>query len=388
MIYVGNNTFLHCTGSSFVYNSDPATSYDQATSTERNNGAIQTLSADNVFVNTSHSRYLFTAENTSFSVIRPLARTGLVLTEQATLRAFIPDIVIEKSATTPHMSTVARGEDITYSITLTNKGTSTYSNLVIRDAISALCSYKADTINNSGLVAGRDVTWSGINLAPSASITLSYTVTVNNDATIGGIIESYSATVNCVLTNKIYHTIGGFSASDYSDLTSAATALIGSNYDGDTSDGLKVAIDLYYNAFGYYFVNSSTTATNIDNSLIYSNRENNTIDTTSGYYPLVNPNFYGGLLIKNGLVTDNLRIRNNKPSYFETGDIIIETDNHSGVVKKLYIYISESEIIGLDGDNNVAVIYSTTDAVESFLSQMIGYHRYVVLRPALAYDPS
>lgn len=385
MIYVGNNTFLHCTGSSFVYNSDPSTSRDQATSTERNNGAIQTLSVDDVFVNTGSDRYLFSAENTSFAVLRPLARAGLELTEQATLRAFIPDIVIEKTATTPHMSTVTRGEDITYSITLINKGTSTYNNLVIYDVISALCSYKADTINNDGAVVGNNVTWNVTSLDPLASITLSYTVTVNNDAPIGSVIESYSGTVNGVLTNKIYHTIGGFSASDYSNLISAADSLIGLNYDGDTSDGFKVAIDLYYNAFGYYFVNSSTTASNIDNSLIYSNRANNTIDTTSQYYPLVNPNFYGGLLIKSGFVTDNLRIRNNKSSYFEPGDIIVETDNHSGIVKKTYIYISNDKIIGLDGSNDVTVLYATTDDVNAFLSQMIGYHRYVVLRPALAY---
>ena len=338
-----------------------------------------------MFSNTSSSRYLFGASVTSFAVIRPLARDGLVLTSQATLRSFIPGIEIEKTAVTPHMSTVTRGEDINYSITLTNKGLTTCNNILVRDIISSLCSYKDATINNSGTVVGNNVEWIIDSLASGASITLSYIVTVRGDATIGSIIESYSGTVNGVLTNKIYHTVGGFSVSDYSTLISAADELIGTSYSSDTSDGMKVAIDLYHTALGYDFVDSSTTASNIDNSLIYNNRANNTINTNSIYYSLVNPNFYGGLLIKQGFVTDNERIRNNKASFFEPGDIIVETDNHDGVVKKTYIYISDNKIIGLDGDKNVAVLYGTTDSVNTFLSQMIGYHRYVVLRPALSY---
>ena len=393
MLYVGNNKFLHCTGSSFDYTSDPAESQDKATSDEKNYGAIQELDASEVFSNTSSTRYLFGTlegkEVLSFEVLRPLNRNGLQFTSQAILRSVIPYIVIEKTATTPHMSTVSRGEDITYSITITNKGASTCSNLVINDVISSLCTYKNDTIDNDGEVIGRNVSFNIASLASGASITLSYTVTVNNDVEIGSIIESYQGKVNGVYTNKIYHTVGGFSDIDYDDIADYADQLIGKNYDDDTTDGVKVAYDLYYNAFGFEFVSSTTTATNIDNGLIYNNEVNNTIDINSTYYPLVNPNFYGGLLIKEGMVTDNLRIRNNKSSFFETGDIIITSDTHTGsVVKKTYIYISPTKIIGLDGDNNVAVIYSTPSTVSKFLSQLIAYNRYIVLRPALVYNPS
>ena len=390
MLYVGNNTFLHCTGYSFNYTSDPSASVDKATTIEKNNGAIQLLSANDVFVNTGSDRYLFADENTSFSVLRPLAREGLELTEQATLRSFIPYIVIEKTATTPHMSTVSRGEDITYSITLTNKGAIACNNLVIRDVISSLCTYKNDSIDSGGVVAGNNVTWTIASLASNASITVSYTVTVNNDATIGSVIESYQGNVNGVLTNKIYHTIGGFSNNQYNLIETKANELIGTDYSSDSSDGFKMAIDLYSDSglFGRSFTGSnSTTATNIVNKLIWDNRDYNTIDKTCSYYPLVNPNFYGGLLIKEGMVSDNNRLRIYKSDYFETGDIIVLYNSYDSK-KYTYIYVDNSTIIGLDSNDIVAKLYTTEDDVSLFLSQLIAYNRFVVLRPALTYNPS
>lgn len=385
MLYIGDNKFLHCTGSSFNYTDNPLNSNDKATTAESTNGAIQLLAASEVFSNTSSSRYLFSTKSGSevltFEVLRPFNREGLEFADQALKRNLIKNLTFEKSATSAHMSTVTRGEYITYTITVKNNGNSAVSKVVIEDVISNLCSYKEGSISNGGTVSGSTLKWIIPQLSAGETVTVCYMVKVNDDATIGSIIESM-ATVGGVYTNKVYHTIGGLSDNDYETLKTKALELVGTDYSSDSSDGFKVALDLYYNAFGSYFVSSTTTATNIVNKLIYDNRENNTIDKECSYYPLVNPNFYGGLLIKTGQIQDTDRIRIYKSEYFETGDIIVLYNSYDSK-KHTYIFVDSSNIIGLDGNGKVAKLYTTESAVSTFVSQLIAYNRFVVLRPAL-----
>ena len=388
ILYIGNDTFLHCTGSSFNYTNDPTQSQDKATTIEKNNGAIQILAASDVFSNTSSTRYLFNSKSGSevltFEVLRPFNREGLEFTDQAFKRWYVKELTFEKSATSAHMSTVARGEYITYTISVKNNGDSVASKVVIEDVISNLCSYKDGSISSGGTVSGSNLKWIIQQVAAGETISVSYTVKVNDDATIGSIIESV-ATIGGVYTNKVYHTIGGLSDSDYETLKTKALALVGTDYSADSSDGFKMPLDLYYNSFGSYFVSSTTTATNIVNKLIYDNRENNTIDKECSYYPLVNPNFYGGLLIKSGQVQDIERIRIYKSNYFETGDIIVLHNSYDSK-KYTYIFVDSSTIIGLDANGKVAKLYTTENAVSTFVSQLIAYNRFVVLRPALVIE--
>ena len=48
-----------------------------------------------------------------------------------------------------------------------------------------------------------------------------------------------------------------------------------------------------------------------------------------------------------------------------------------------YIFVDSSTILGLDESGKVAKLYTTESAVSTFVSQLIAYHRFVVLRPAL-----
>lgn len=385
MLYIGDDTFLHCTGSSFSYTDNPANSSDGATAYESSKGGIQILAASEVFSNTSSNRYLFNSKSGSevltFEVLRPMNREGIELTDQALKRWSVKGLTFEKSAVTPHMSTVSRGEYITYTIEVFNNTDKVISMVKVEDVISSLCSLKEGSITSGGAAYGKTLKWV-INSVPSkSSVSVSYTVKVNSNAPVGSIIES-TATVGGVYTNNVYHTVGGLNDSDYATLKTKALALVGTDYSTDASDGFKMALDLYYSGFGSYFVDSTTTATNIVNKLIYDNRANNTIDKTCSYYPLVNPNFYGGLLIKSGQVKDIERIRIYKSEYFETGDIIVLHNSYDSK-KHTYIYVDSSTIIGLDASGKVAKLYTTESAVATFLSQLIAYNRFVVLRPAL-----
>ena len=384
MLYVGDNTFLHCTGSSFNYKDDPSQSGDGATTVEKNNGAIQILAASELFSNTSSSRYLFSTKSGSevltFEVLRPFNREGLEYTNQALLRYQIKGLSYEKSASPSHMATVSHGSEITYVIEIKNNTNKEVKNVKIEDVIPVSTTYKEGSATNNGIYSSGAIKWN-VNVSANATVYVSYTVTVSNDAVIGSMIESV-ATISGVYTNKIYHTVGRLSDSDYEILKTKALSLVGTDYSSDTTDGFKMALDLYNNAFGKYFVDNGTTATNIVNKLIYDNRANNTIDKTCSYYPLVNPNFYGGLLIKTGQIQDIERIRIYKSAYFETGDIIVLYNSYDSK-KHTYIFVDSSTIIGLDSNGKVTKLYSTTSTVETFVSQLIAYNRFVVLRPSL-----
>ena len=384
MLYVGDNQFLHCTGSSFSYTDDPSKSSDGATTAEKTNGAIQLLNASEVFSNTSSNRYLFNTKSGSevltFEVLRPFNREGLELTEQTLLRYKIRGLSYEKSASPSHMATVSHGSEITYVIEIKNNSSRDVKKVKVQDIIPNGTTYKDNSATNSGVYSNGAVKWT-INVPANTTIYVSYTVTVNNDVAVGSMIESI-ATISGVYTNKVYHTVGGLSNNDYETLKTKALALVGTDYSSDTSDGFKMAIDIYHNAFGKYFVESNTTATNIVNKLIYDNRTNNTIDKTCSYYPLVNPNFYGGLLIRTGQIQDIERIRIYKSEYFETGDVIVLYNSYDSK-KHTYIFVDNSTIIGLDGSGKVAKLYTTESSVSTFVSQLIAYHRFVVLRPAL-----
>lgn len=387
MLYVGDNTFLHCTGSSFNYTDNPAQSSDKATTAEKNNGAIQILAASEVFSNTSSSRYLFSTKSGSevltFEVLRPFNREGLEFTSQALSRNNVKGLTFEKSAITPHMSTVSRGEEIKYIITIKNNSTEEKTNVIVKDYINSLCTYVKGSGTNVGII-GNELVWKVSSIGANETVSIEYRVSVNNDAPIGSIIES-TATIGGVYTNKVYHTVGSLDASDYETLKTKASALVGTDYSSDTSDGFKMALDLYYNSFGKYFVDSTTTATNIVNKLIYDNRANNTIDKECSYYPLVNPNFYGGLLIRTGQIQDIERLRIYKSEYFETGDIIVLYNSYDSK-KHTYIFVDSNTIIGLDANGKVTKLYTTSSSVDTFVSQLIAYNRFVVLRPALSVE--
>ena len=173
MLYIGDNTFLHCTGSSFNYTDDPTNSGDKATTAESNNGAIQILAASELFSNTSSSRYLFSTKSGSevltFEVLRPFNREGLEFTEQALMRNLIKGLTFEKSATTPHMSTVTRGEEIMYTITIKNNSNVSVNNIIVKDVVNELCTY-VDGSNTSAGVLGNELVWKIRSIAPIFSI--------------------------------------------------------------------------------------------------------------------------------------------------------------------------------------------------------------------------
>lgn len=93
----------------------------------------------------------------------------------------VPGLV--KTANPPSGSTVAAGDTITYTLTLTNTGTAP----AVGDIVDTLPSQVSITSAGSGSASidGRTITWSQVTVPVGESVTLTYSVTVNADAPLG-----------------------------------------------------------------------------------------------------------------------------------------------------------------------------------------------------------
>jgi uncharacterized repeat protein (TIGR01451 family)/LPXTG-motif cell wall-anchored protein len=93
----------------------------------------------------------------------------------------VPTLV--KTANPPSGSTVAPGDTITYTLTLTNTGTADAVGPVVDTLPSQVSIVSAGT--GSAAIDGRSITWTAVTVPANGSVTLSYSVIVNADADLG-----------------------------------------------------------------------------------------------------------------------------------------------------------------------------------------------------------
>ncbi|MGJ6962645.1 putative Ig domain-containing protein [Streptosporangium sp. G11] len=120
----------------------------------------------------------------------------------ATLNVLVPGLTITKTADT--VATV-QGAPVTYTVTVLNSGQAPYTGATFTDSLAGVlddATYNGDVTATTGTAtfAGSAVGWTG-NLAPGASATVTYSVTVNNpdtgDRALSGTISSPTTGSNC-----------------------------------------------------------------------------------------------------------------------------------------------------------------------------------------------
>ena len=117
----------------------------------------------------------------------------------------LPHFKSSKSAVPASGTTVAPGDDITYTIHVENDGLANGSTKVT-DTIPTGTSYKANSIDNGGSIVAGVATWDPVALNKGASVDLHFTVTVNAGAANGDTIDNV-ATVAGASTNAVQHTV-------------------------------------------------------------------------------------------------------------------------------------------------------------------------------------
>ncbi len=370
-IYVGNDTFLHCTGSSYSYSSTPLKSYDKATSIEKNQGAIQTISSYNIFENASNNRYLFyksTSDSVwSFGIIRPLNR-GLTPTAKSENRIVSQGLNFEKFCNIATNGAVQKGGTLTYSVYLENNSEKTM-NVTIRDVVAD----GTTLVSTNGVSSGRNISWN-ISLQPNADYTASYSVTVALDKS--GFVISSDTEVNGIAANVIRHTVSQIDEQDFAALVNLANTY-GSSARTFTNP-IEMAKTLYKDSLGMDLFDYATVSLTLTDLI---DKTNNTAHTSAAVTKMLVPNMYGGLDIKSGYITDNGRIRMLCLPYLAVGDIIIAEYDGSSVV---YVYLGGNVLLSIySADKTAALVTVTNDAYTNILVTLISYDRYAVLRPSM-----
>ena len=376
MIYVGNDRFLHCTGTSYHYynpsTQTPLDSYDQATPAERKNGAIQTLASKDVFENTSSRRYLFyqsTSDSVwSFGVIRPLNR-GLSLTAETEKRKTAKSVDLEKIASVPQHGAVRVGDEITFTLQVKNFMSASVGDYVVTDKIPSGTVLKSC---EGGTQNGSELRWE-LTLGAKETKNLTYTVTVAAGATKQIVSKGFQG--NGVKSNDLKFTVSKLTAAQTTKLmTTANTLSSGVSF----TNPIEMPKTLYKNALNrtlFDYTKVSAALTDVIDS------DKNTFRTDTEISKMLVPDLYGGVDVKAGYVTDKTRARMITESYLVKGDIILAEYSGKSVV---YVYLGESRLLAVYSQDKVSqVVEIAADPYRNILVTLISYDRYAVLRPSL-----
>lgn len=97
-------------------------------------------------------------------------------------------------------ASITAGANLTYTITITNSGPSTATNIVVKDTIPATATFYS--ASGGGTYAAGVVTWPGFNLASGAATTFTLTVTAPGNGTLTNIVLSTATTYDPDASNN------------------------------------------------------------------------------------------------------------------------------------------------------------------------------------------
>ena len=352
------------------------------------------------------NKYIFSSNIKKLAVISPLKEIkekGYQISDTANKRKNYRDLVINKVASVKRTQSVNLNDEITYEIRLTNKGNTTYNNIIIEDTIPTYTTYVR--CNNSCSYNNGKINWQNISLAASKEKVYSYTVKVNNNTNhLGKDIVNDKTIVNGIKINTIKTKINkSLSKQTQNDIRTIAyqKANQGKTYSNDNIVNIVYKeLDSNYNTF------ENKTAANlmeqyftISNKCFYPETDVNG-DGTCGNYSIANKikirsvekfgdgskdiytlketetqmkidHLYGGLMTlkEQSSYTDSsnnddriIRITEND---FMIGDVLILVDddyesensqNYDVQEKGIYLYIGNGEFATVNKNGKITIL--------------------------------
>lgn len=209
MLYMGNNIYTESWGSKYNFQTQKDMVED--------NGTIRTNQIANL-VDPEASYYLLRKNASeqyiieSFAILRPLATEAgkkAEITESAKTRLQYPNLYTEQLGIHNNTYSVQLGEELTYTIQITNQGESTYQNLPISTTIPEYTTLLPSAISHHGTSEGRTIQWNIPLIKPKQTIYLSYTVKASEESENQGKEISTSDTfIGNIKLNEITNYLG------------------------------------------------------------------------------------------------------------------------------------------------------------------------------------
>ena len=199
MLYIGNGTFIHSSGSSYNYSGSYGVETYEPT--------IRFHKVQDYFLrDTSTNGYIFGTKVTGLYVVRPLQNTTWanysVTTASQNRFDNLQGIVAEKLSSVKENVSVNRGDEITYTISIFNTNNEAVTLNVSDYAPANTTLVSADS---SAVVSDNNLAWV-VEVGARETVYLTFTVKVDEDAADGAIIANDGAVIGGV-PFKTYKTI-------------------------------------------------------------------------------------------------------------------------------------------------------------------------------------
>ena len=365
-----------------------------------------------------------------FTVIRPLARENVqaqAVTHDGLARLQYPALEITKTASVEPYHSLRPGEKITFTVELANRTDlgiyvkpTTYSDLWVEETIPAgtSCPEAVDGV----------VSWKNVKVAPGATVTLTYTVTVDDTVTLGQTIASPSGKVggNACLDGWFETAPFTYSVEGVRPQGINKDMQITGKYDGDTA-----IADAVYASAGYIGIDLPQVQELMD-ALCTTKRVKNENTSTrtkimlrdpstlkgeaATWAKMIIPGYIGGTALRTedaaGLRTNTNRLRQLSEDFLQPGDILVyadvETNTKTVSDRKVYVYLGNSSFAVCE-EGVYSVLYAP---IQTYVNGGIPYEKsldrttnytykyaysevltkafqkdfFVCLRPSLAYE--
>lgn len=323
MLYVGNGTIIHSSGSS----------YSQASKMETHEASIRFRMVEDLFDANIYAHTSCVYNLKSFSIVRLQNLKSNPTASENTLNRVnnMQGIIGEKVVSTAMGKTVNCGDEITYTFHVFNTN-KTAKEIAIRDVLSEHVTFVSAT--NSGMVDGSNISWN-ITVPAETRVSVSYTVKVKDGVAAYTEINGHNATINGVV-HKCNHTyvVNTLTAEQQQALVAAVETVKG--MDVSALNSVEIAELIYKTAFGVddlfgeevtnfsmlldggnNQVNSTSIVKGKDNVGVFndawywesSNRSTVALMNYNTSKPamMVAPGLYGGALVMNSTYNKNNR---------------------------------------------------------------------------------
>ena len=373
MMYVGNNMMIHCTGASYDW-TNKAEKFEV-------NGGIRYDPVDGWF-DATNSRYLF--DKQKLSIIRPLNTfTGTIPQKTLERMGNMRGVVAEKLASVEPNVTVNLGDEITFTIKLSNYS-SVDKTFAITDVVPAYTSYVSGAQN----VDGSNLSWN-ITVPAGKVGEVSYKVKVSEEvSTLGKTIYSTDTKVGSIelVCHKIY-VKKTLTETQQQSIISAAETL-------KTSELRDIALAdaIYKEALGSSSL-SGATATAIFDAVFKNYAGNKSwparwkkLNTTSNpFLGMLAPNLYGGRQVIDDSYNSGQgieRIRLLTSANLVVGDVIL-TNNPATETYTNTTYTYSPVVYMFLGDKLFDITNMQEVDLEPTLEQIMCERHFCVVRPSI-----
>ena len=369
MLYVGNGTIIHSSGSNMAYGSEDVIET-----------SIKVMRVADLWTE-GNGRYVFSKLN-SINIVRPLKSWSGEIPQNTINRiTTMRGIVGEKLSSKNEYQTVNPGDEITYTFNVFNTNDETKT-IEILDKVPANTTFvSGDLANDNG-----NLSYS-LTLGANETKQVSYTIKVNENTPLGTKIESNEATIGGVIHPT--HIVAVKNT-----LTDAQQTQITTSYNNNKANlkGVALANAIYKDVLGVETVLPHDTIDDILNIASKVVKVGDVINGTTvtslsdkyignNYYFLLD-SYYGKMIPErllggryvyspNGLYGDDY-VRYPRQAHIIPGDIIIAK---GGTGSGLYLYTKEG-LVNLDK----ATINTDVDLA---CKKLLGNNCFIVLRPSI-----